>query len=250
MGHGHLMTSDRHPVGGVRPGVDEAEAGSPPGGHLDGRPILRRSTVDEVEGVGHITCVTPQEVRAGHRHRATAHVVHAAHVAHRGQPVEDLLGRVAVDPVEPVIEDHHLIDVVVAGSVLLLDDQRRVEPAIQLQAHVRMEPVGTRVGNDELIVEAAVGSDDRLGEVGDAVHVVSDGEAMPVDRRVLRELVAQLDPEGVSLADPHLLAGDEIAVGPGCDLTRPEGERGRGGDQIDRRDLSGPPSRPVCPCHL
>ena len=53
---------------------------------------------------------------------------------------------VRADAVEPVVEHDDLVDVVAAGFVGILDDERRVERPVELEAHVRMEPVGPGSG--------------------------------------------------------------------------------------------------------
>ena len=77
-----------------------------------------------------------------------------------------------------------------------------------------MEPVGAGIGNDEPVGERLARLDDRLGEVGHAVHVVSDREPVPMDAGVLRQPVLEVDLQGVTLANPQRCSRDDVAVRP------------------------------------
>src|SRR3546814_11401000 len=98
--------------------------------------------------------------------------VHPAH-ARVAEPGKD---GVRVGAVEPVVEDEDELTVVVAWLVGVLDDERRVQAAVELGPDVGMEEVGAGVGGGELVVEPLARRHRRLGDTGDAVHVVAPRE--------------------------------------------------------------------------
>jgi len=72
----------------------------------------------------------------------------------------------------------------------------RLEPevgALLLQALVRMHPVGTRMAEGEIIGVALPRRQRRLADFRHAVLLVGRQQAMPVDQRVLRQPVLELD---------------------------------------------------------
>src|SRR5699024_12065109 len=58
--------------------------------------------------------------------------------------------------IDPVIESHDPLGVVVTGFVGVIDDQRGVEPAVELQTDMGVEEVGAGIGGDELVGERGV----------------------------------------------------------------------------------------------
>src|SRR5690625_5944539 len=63
---------------------------------------------------------------------------------------------------EPVIEGHYPFRIVVTRFVGIIDDQRGVQPAVQLQADMGVEEVGPGIGYDELIGEGRLRLDGVL----------------------------------------------------------------------------------------
>src|SRR3546814_9084092 len=84
--------------------------------------------------------------------------------------------------IQPVVEDQDDLSVVSAGLIGVLDDERCVQPAIELRSHVWMEEVRARVGHRELVAEGGARLDLWLREPGDPVPVVAEGDAVHVAR--------------------------------------------------------------------
>ncbi|MGX1501686.1 UNVERIFIED_CONTAM: hypothetical protein RKD43_000311 [Streptomyces graminofaciens] len=164
-------------------------------------------------------------------------------VAHGGlalaELVEDVLGGGAVDPVDPVVQQDDPLRVVGEGLVGVVHDQRRVHPPVDLQAEVRMEPVRAWVRGPEAVGERAARPDGRLRHLGHAVHLVAQGDAVPVHRGGFRQMVGERQLERVAGGDPHLLARQFTVVrrGPdGASAADPHG--GRGGREAETTDLA------------
>ena len=77
----------------------------------------------------------------------------------------------------------------------------------------------SRIEDDELIQVPAAGRDRPLGEPGNAVHVIADGDAMPVDAGWSRQTVLEVDSEELSSGHPQLWPRKRTIEGPG--LRRP-----------------------------
>ena len=88
--------------------------------------------------------------------------------------------------VGPVVEHDDPLEVVAAGLVGRVDDERRIEAAVDLRAVVGVEPVGPGVGDDEVVLERAACTDLGGGQSRDAVHIVADRQAVPVHARGFR----------------------------------------------------------------
>ena len=156
--------------------------------------------------------------------RSTAHTAHTDASDECG---EGTVGSVGVDAVEPVVEDEDLVDVGDDGIVRVFHDEGRVEAPVELQCGVGMEEVCAWVAQSEFVGEPFAGLDDGLREVVDAVHVVADGDAMPVDGGRLRKLVFQLDPQHVADSGSQFAARDRATIRP-C-RGSPPGQLDRGG---------------------
>ena len=149
--------------------------------------------------------------RHGGRRRGRGRHGHAAHaVAQRGQ---DLVRGVA-RAVDPVIEHHGPVVIPVGGLGRILHDQRPVQAPVQLDADVRVVPVGAGFGDRERIGELPAGRDRRLRHARHAVHVVADGHAMPVHGGLDRKLVHQQGLQDLALAHPDLRTRDLAAEAP------------------------------------
>src|SRR5829696_2867183 len=134
------------------------------------------------------------ELRAAALPQHAHPAVHVHHAALAHEPGVELLGGRA-DPKGPVVQHHDRLLVIAAGLGGVVDQQRGVQPAVQLQADVGVEEVGAGVGHGELVGEAAAGLHRRLGHVRDAVHVVAQPDAVPVDGGGLGQPVVELNPE-------------------------------------------------------
>src|SRR3546814_20835889 len=88
--------------------------------------------------------------------------VHPAH-ARVAEPGKD---GVRVGAVEPVVEDEDELTVVVAWLVGVLDDERRVQAAVELGPDVGMEAVGAGGGGGALLVAAPLRRASCRGRVG------------------------------------------------------------------------------------
>ena len=129
--------------------------------------------------------------------------------------VAEIVADLSVRQQAPVVEHpgHVAVDL---DRLPLLDDQRAVEAAADLleAALVRVVPVGAGVGHVELVDEGLAGCDRLLGQMRHAVHGVRHAQAVPVDGRLLGELVLDRDAETLALTDPDLRARNRAVVGP------------------------------------
>src|SRR5205807_690520 len=66
----------------------------------------------------------------------------------------------------------------------------------------------------EVVGEALAGVDRLLREAGYPVHCVRQADAVPMDRRVLAELIADHEPNRLALANAQFRAGNSLVVGP------------------------------------
>ena len=148
---------------------------------------------------------------AHHRRRGRGRHRHAAHAV--AQRVQDLVGGVA-GAVDPVIEHHGPVVVIVGRLGRVLHDQRPVQAPVQLDADVRVVPVRARLGDRERIGQLPAGRDRRLRHAGHAVHVVADGHAVPVHGGLGRKLVHQQRLQDLALAHPDLRTRDLAAEAP------------------------------------
>ncbi|CCG02803.1 protein of unknown function [Blastococcus saxobsidens DD2] len=67
-----------------------------------------------------------------------------------------------------------------------------------MHAHVRMEPVGPRIGSDKGVTHRFARGDDGLRQVGHAVHVVPEPKSVPVHGGRLGQPVVDVHVEQVS----------------------------------------------------
>ena len=212
MGDGQAVASQGQPERGIGGCIDHTQPDplTWPRGQHGRRP--GPAAVDQVQRVTNVAGVIAKGTRrlGRHLHRVmhAAHaVVHAWHLgmvhAVRQQAGQDLVGRLA-DPIGPVVEDDDGLAVVAAGLGRVLDDQHAVQAAVQLHPGMGVEEVGAGVGDRELIDEAGTGGDRGLGEPGDAVHVVADCHAVPVDAGRGGQVVVELDAKKLTGAQPQL----------------------------------------------
>ena len=117
--------------------------------------------------------------------------------------------------VGPVVQDRHPFMVVSTRLGRVVNDQLRVQAAIDLDATVRVEEVGARVRSEELVDEAGGRCDGFLGEAGDAVGAVVQTDAVPVDARLDRKGVFHMNPQHFTGLGAKLLPGNPAAIGPG-----------------------------------
>ena len=141
--------------------------------------------------------------------------------------VAEVVADLSVRQQAPVIE--HPGDVAVdLDRLALLDDQRAVEAAPDLleAALMRVVPVGAGIGDVELVDEGLTRCDRLLRQMRHAVHGVRHAHAVPVDGRLLLELVLDRDADVLALAHPDLRARNRAVVGPDGGL------RIRGADEV------------------
>ena len=213
MGDGEAVTSQRDPECGVGGGVDDAQPHPLAWSRDHGRWESGLAAIGQVQRVADVAGVIAQRtsglgrgwhgcpvVHAGHAvvHPRHLGVVHAGHlgVVHAVglEAGKDLVGGLP-DPVGPVVEDDDGLAVVAPGLGRVLHDQHAVQPAIDLHPGVGMEEVRPGIGDGELIDESGAGGDWSLGEPGDAVHLVAERDAVPVDAGRGGQAVDKLDPE-------------------------------------------------------
>ncbi len=170
-----------------------------------------------------------REVRARARPGGGARAgAHAAHAAAKGP--QHLVGR-AAGPVQPVVQDHHQLDVVAARLPRVVDDHHAVQAPVELHPDVRVVPVGAGVPQGEPVGAVAAGRDRRGRQVRDAVLVPWHGHAVPVDRGGVREAVAQPHLEHLAEVATQQRAGGRLAIGPGADHPAAEVQVGLGGGE-------------------
>ena len=93
-------------------------------------------------------------------------------------------------PVGPIVEHDDPLGVVVGRGLGVVDDQRQVEPVSWSRPTCGCVPNRCRVGHRRICGERLSGGDIRGGRCG-AVHVVLQGDAVPVHRRRVVEFVVQ-----------------------------------------------------------
>jgi hypothetical protein len=98
---------------------------------------------------------------------------------------------------------------------------------------VRVEEVGPGIGDGELIQEPATGRDRALGEPGDAVHGIADGDAMPVDAGRGRQTVLEVNSEELTGGHPQLRPRKRAIEGPGLRRPTSKIDHVGGGEQLD-----------------
>lgn len=165
-------------------------------------------------------------------------VAHPAHVSHALREVGEDLVRGGGDAVEPVVEDQHPFVVPRHLLVRVVDDERTVEAVVQLRADVGVEPVGARMRGDELVCELSARGDGGLGYRRDSIHVVAEGESVPVHGGVRVELVADGRFQRVACGEPDYRGGD-TSERPGGGGGTGQVERGGGGGEVDGGDSAG-----------
>ena len=175
---------------------------------------------------------SPSGLVGRHARAARCHRLHAC----LAQVFKDLV-RVGAGAVDPIVEHEHQLVVVVDFFVGVLDDQRSVQAAVELGADMRMEPVCSGVGDHEVVVELLAVRHGGLGQVRHAVHVVDEGDAVPVHGHVLWHGVGQLSPQPLALLEPDLPGRNLVSIRPCADFDAAEVDVGlaRGKADIGRR---------------
>ena len=101
-----------------------------------------------------------------------------------------------------------------------------------------MRPIGARMGQREPVGEGAAGTDVR-GRRRRAVHVVAQGDAVPVHRRGPCEAIVHGDRQLVADVGPNQRAGNAVAVGEGARQSAAQVDGGRLRRQRCRDSASG-----------
>jgi hypothetical protein len=153
--------------------------------------------------------------------------------------VRDELGKDVVgssaDAIEPIVKHDNPFRVIATWLGRVVEDERRVEPAVELQAHMRVEEERPRVGGGELVDIASARPDRVLRHSRDAVSRIAQSYAVPVHRGVRRQLVVDRHSQEVARRGPNRLSRNAIAVCPGVDGDPAEVEGGALGGE-GRRD--------------
>ena len=233
VGDGEPVTAERDPERGVRGRIDQAQLGplSGLGGQGHGRggdaPVGQVVRIDDVAGTAQ------QRRRHALPHAAHVHAAHAAHPAARGrgEVLEDVIGG-AAGAIDPVVEHHGPLDVVAAGVGLVVDQQGPVQAAVDLDAGMGVVEVGAGVRDGELVGEGLACPDRGLGDSRHPVHVVAQGDAVPVHAGCGRQLVVHLDPQQIAGPGPQQRSWHRVAVGPGVDHWTAEVDRDRSWRQL------------------
>jgi hypothetical protein len=97
-----------------------------------------------------------------------------------------------------------------------LDDQRPVQAAPDLleAALMRVVPVGTGIGDGELVDEGRAGRDRLLGQMRHAIHGIRHAQAVPMHRGLFREPVVDRDTQALALAHADRRARHPVVVRP------------------------------------
>jgi hypothetical protein len=155
--------------------------------------------------------------------------------ARLAQVLQDLV-RVRACAVDPIVEhDHQLVVVVVDPLVGILDDQWSVQSAVELGADMRVKPVHSCVGHHEVVGELLAVRHGGLGHVRHAVHIVDDGDAVPVHGHVLWHGIGQLRPQPLALSQPDLCGRNPVSIRPRMDFDAAEIDVGLARGQTDLR---------------
>ena len=128
---------------------------------------------------------------------------------------EDLLGA-GPDAVGPVVEDEDPLVVVAPGLVGVVDDERGVQAAVELQAGVGVEPVRARVGDDEVERERAARVGPRGWSPREPRPCRCGSPARASARTGLRgQVVGDRDADPVPGGGPDRRSRDAVAERPG-----------------------------------
>ena len=255
--HGHAQAGNAHVEEGHRRTVDEAQP------HLlaaleQARPVAcGRGAVDQV-GVGEGSDVG--QVGRAHPHPAPCLAVGQCRIpsvaARIAQEVADgalvqvvvvgLDAQFAHDRVRILVAPVGQQDDVIAVrgdriGVARLDHDRTEQAARFLQAGMGVIPVGPGLAHVEAVHESLAGLDAVETETGHAIHVRGQQDAVPVQRRVLAQMVGDAQRHGVAFAPAQGRCGqgsvrsdrDGCAAGE-IDRSRADGEVEFAAAQFDR----------------
>src|SRR5579883_3450036 len=134
------------------------------------------------------------------------------------QPVELHIGGiwdVAVGKDGPLLQ--HDSEVVIdpwRPHLLRMDDEQTDHAHHLLHRAVRVVEECSRLMQGELVDKLAGGRDGFLADVGDAIHVYRDLQAMPMDRGRFGKVVFEDDPHAVALVDLDRRTGTGTVVAP------------------------------------
>lgn len=220
VGDGQPMPADSEGEDRVGSGVD----------HPKPQPAARSAAVADWccgQGAVHQVVGVVDAARVAKRGGAGAARLGRGRRPGRGEASQDVVGG-AAGPVDPVVEDHDPLVVVVAGLGRVGNGQRGVQAAVELDTDMGEVEVGARTLRDELVQVAGAGGDRVLGHARHAVDAVGQREPVPVDAGVGWQLVVQGDPQQVSHPGVQAGSGHDIAVGPGVDQQPTQIDGGRG----------------------
>ena len=235
------MAIDRHQVGRDRPKIDHEIARC---GRIDDtqkhpptrfdpndvgiaqRPLIGQERIEgnvvQIHLHAPFHALWRAHLHAAHFHVAHVHPRHAAvftgHARHRhAAPGRSTLAQVGKDfcrrPESEIVEhDHDLL--LVCGAVAVMDDQRRVQEVLLLEALVGMHPECARIRKRKVVICRGAGRDQRCGDPRHPVLLVGRFKPVPVDERWFARLIVELDTEprsnsgnkasgSIGLADPE-----------------------------------------------
>ena len=97
-----------------------------------------------------------------------------------------------------------------------MNNQGAVQTGLDLDVgrDVGVIPEGAGIWHDKFVDEALSGSDRINARQLDAIHLIGDAHAMPVDRGRLGQLVDEPDPDLVALPDADLRPRGGAVIGP------------------------------------
>ena len=109
----------------------------------------------------------------------------------------------------PVGEHHHVVTLVLEGFGLeRIDDQRPVDTQLFLKRRVAVVPVGAALFDAEAVLVHSIRCDASKTEAGHAVHVGWQQDAVPVDRRILRQAIVHSQRHGVAFTPAQQRTGN------------------------------------------
>ena len=146
-----------------------------------------------------------------------------------GEPDPDLLPHLGLERlgagIGPAVDDEAEVGVADEEPVVAVDgpvarvghDLERAVEALADLVTVPVAVVPVRAGGHghELVGHRPAGLDRLLGDAGDAVHLVGQHHAVPVDGGALREVVGKHHPDLVALDDPDRRPGNGAVEGEG-----------------------------------
>ena len=117
---------------------------------------------------------------------------------------------------EPIVNHNRVFAVVGNGFARRLDDERADQPALDLQADVRVIKIRSGRLGAKIINKRRAWLNSLLRYARNAVHIVRAALRLPVpvNRRLLRQIVFQIDANALAFFDANLRSGQFAVVSP------------------------------------